>query len=54
MEKDLYIIQKHIMAESVEDALKRESKFKVNEIFIDSEWRKNKIEKLIDKKFFNN
>ena len=52
MEKNLYIIQKHIMAESVEDALIKEKKFKVSEVFINGDWMKEKIAKIIDKKIY--
>lgn len=52
MAKDLYVINKFIMADSAEEALKKEKKAKVSEIFVDSEWRKHKIEKLIDKAFY--
>ena len=51
--KDLYIVQKHIMAESVEDALKAEKKYKVSQVFVDSDWLKHKIEKVIDTKIYN-
>ncbi len=47
--KDLYIVQKYIMAESAEEAIKKDKKHKVNEVFIDGDWKKNKIEKIIDK-----
>ena len=51
--KDLYIINKHIMAESVEEALSKEPKTKVKEIWIDNDWKKHKNEKLIDKEIYN-
>lgn len=36
-----FIIRKYVMAFSGTDAIKRESKVKVDEVFIDDEWRKN-------------
>ena len=50
--KDLYIVRKFLMANSVEDALKKERKTKISEVYIDSDWTKHKIEKLVNKKIY--
>lgn len=51
--KDLYVVQKYIRASSVEEALAKEKETKVNEVWIDSDWKKHKNEKLIDKEIYN-
>lgn len=39
------MIQKKIMAKTALEALKKESKIPVHEVFISSDWEKNNIEK---------
>ncbi len=48
MKKDIkmLIVRKYIMASSVEEALRKEKKTKVHEIYIDDEWRKNNKDNL--------
>lgn len=48
MKKDLYIIRKFIFADSIEDAIIKEKKARVNEIWIDEECRKQRIYKHMD------
>ena len=50
--KDLYVVTKFTMASSVEEALKKEKKTKVSEVWIDGDWKKHKNEKLIDKRIY--
>lgn len=45
--KDLYVINKFVMADSVEEALAKEKDAKITEVFIEGDWRKHKIEKVI-------
>ena len=51
--KDLYIIRKFVYANSAEEAYKKDKKTKVSEVYIDNEFLKHKIEKLIDKKIYS-
>lgn len=48
-EKDLYVINKFVMANSVEEALEKEKEAKITEVFIEGDWRKHKIERVINK-----
>lgn len=41
----LFVVQKYIYAVSAEKALKLERKSPVDEIFIDSDWKKTNIDK---------
>lgn len=45
MEKDLYIIVKSVMAKNVKDALRLEKESKVVNIYMDDDWKKNKVSK---------
>ncbi len=38
--KKLYVIQKFVVASSIKEALKIEKNFKVDEIFLDDDWKK--------------
>lgn len=49
-EKDLYVINKQIMAHNAEEALAKEKDANITEVFIDAEWRKHKIDKIISKR----
>lgn len=44
-EEDLYIIVKSIMAKNVKDAIKKEKESNIVNIYMDDEWKKNKISK---------
>jgi hypothetical protein len=46
----LFIIKKRFMARSVQDALKKEKKKPVDEVYIDDDWLKANAEELIGKK----
>lgn len=48
-EKDLYVINKFVMANSVQEALEKEKDAEITEVFIEGDWRKHKIEKVINK-----
>ena len=41
--KYLYVVQKTVMARSIVEALQLEKKIKPNDIFIDSDWKKNHL-----------
>lgn len=42
--KKLYIIQKYIWANSIQEALKKEKGAKTDEVFFEAEWRKNNLD----------
>jgi hypothetical protein len=45
-----YIVRKYVMATSAHDALKRERRYRPDDIFIDDDWRKenpNRLESAI-------
>lgn len=42
----LFVVRKFVKATSVADALRKEKKTPVDEIFIDDDWRKNEIDNL--------
>lgn len=44
MKKKLYIVEKVLWATSISDALKREKTIAPNNIFIDTDWRKNHMQ----------
>lgn len=37
----LFVVRKYVLADSVAQALKKEKKAEVYEVFVDDEWRKN-------------
>jgi hypothetical protein len=44
----MYIIRKYVMAESVAQAIRREPKQPVHEVFVDDDWRKANTDRLAD------
>jgi hypothetical protein len=38
--KKLFVVRKYIMAESASDAIRKESKQKVDDVWVDEEWKK--------------
>jgi hypothetical protein len=46
----LFIIKKRFMARSVQDALKKEKKKPVDEVYVDDDWLKANAEELIGNK----
>lgn len=50
MKKDLFIIRKFIFATSAEDAIKQESKYKVHDVFLEENFYRTKMDRLIDGK----
>lgn len=45
MNKDLYIIKKYVMAKDIQEALEKEAKEPVQEIYMDNDWKLNKQSK---------
>jgi len=43
MEEDLYVIRKFVMAKDAKDAIKKEKNEPVKDVWIDEEWKKDKI-----------
>lgn len=37
----LFVVRKYVRAKSVSDALKKERKVPIDDVYIDDEWRKN-------------
>lgn len=54
MKKDLYVVTKFIFANSAEEAIRKDKTSKVNEIWIENDWKKNKVESLINNKKHKN
>ena len=44
--EQMYVVRKYVMATSVVDACKRESKSPVHEVFVDDDWKKKQMEQL--------
>jgi hypothetical protein len=44
----MYIVSKYVMADSVAQAIRREPKQPVHEVFVDDDWRKNNTDRLAD------
>lgn len=42
----LYVVRKYIMAASAHEALKRERRFRPDEVFLDDEWQKKNPDQL--------
>lgn len=42
----LYVVHKYIFAESAHDALKKERRFRPDEIFLDDDWQKKNTDTL--------
>ena len=42
----MYIVRKYVLAKDVSDAVRKEKKTGVSEVFIDDDWRKNKTDNL--------
>lgn len=40
---DLYVIKKYVVAESAEDAIKKEKKYPVSDVWLDEDWKIEKI-----------
>lgn len=45
LEKDLYIIVKSIMAKNVQEALRKDREASIVNVYMDDEWKKNKVAK---------
>lgn len=41
--KDLYVIRKFIMAKDAKDAIKKEKEQPVNDVWMDEDWKRDKI-----------
>lgn len=50
--KDLYIIRKFVRASNAKEALDKDKTAEVNEVYIDNDWLKCKVEKLVDKEIY--
>lgn len=50
MKNKLFIINKFIRAKSLEEALVKESKHSPDEIYLDSDWKKNNFDNLEGRK----
>lgn len=44
----MYVVRKYVMAENAAQALRREPKQPVHDIFVDDDWRKNNTDRLAD------
>jgi hypothetical protein len=47
MKKDLYVVTKLIFATSAQEAIEKEKNSKVNEVWIEGDWKKDKIDNII-------
>lgn len=43
---DLYVIRKFIMAKDAKDAIKKEKSCPANDVWMDEDWKRDKIEKI--------
>lgn len=43
--KKLYIVQKYVLANSIEQAIKKEKEIKPDDVYLDNNWRQNQTEK---------
>ena len=50
MPKDLYVVTKFIFAGSAREAIDKEGKSEVNEVWIDKDWRESQMESLLNGK----
>lgn len=48
-EDNLYIVNKFIKARSVKEALEREKDCEITEVYLEADWRKMKIESMINR-----
>lgn len=44
----MFVIKKYIMAPNAREAIKREKKTEVDDLWVDEEWRKNNKDRLAD------
>lgn len=42
----LYIVRKYVMASCAQDAIKREKLYKVDDVWVDEEWKRQQKEQL--------
>lgn len=42
----MFVVRKYVMARTVKEALRKEPKTDVHEVFVDDEWRKNRADRL--------
>lgn len=45
--KKRFVVRKYIMATSAEEAIKKESKIKPDDVWVDDEWKKENPNKLV-------
>jgi len=45
-EEKMYVVRKYVMAKTVQEAIKKERKTKIHEVFVDDEWRKSQKDNL--------
>lgn len=46
-QKKRYVVRKYIMANSAHEAIKKERKYRPDDVYIDSDWQKNNDEKVV-------
>jgi hypothetical protein len=44
----MFVIKKYVMAPNAREAIKRERKVEVDDLWVDEDWRKNKSDRLAD------
>lgn len=47
--KKLFVIKKYILADNAQEAIKKDKTHKVDDVWMDDDFRKREVEKLFDK-----